>query len=295
MTDLFAPLLHVAISGLLEGAIYSLIGIGIGLIIGVMRIINYTHGDLMIFAAFINFWMFSLLGLDPFLTLAISVPVTFGAGVFIQKFIVGPAISRVEFQTSASLIVTYGLALLIFQSEFIFWTPNMRRIQTPYTGLTIGSGDFTFNLMRVLGLVIAVAVAVGLSILLSKTNFGKAMRACTQDREAAMIMGVNFDKTAYLTFGLSAIVAALAGLLYIITHVLNPGYGITFTIKGFIVLLFGGMGSMYGPLLAGLIIGLAENLGAFTFGGLYKDTIAYLILLIILLVRPRGILGRVEV
>ncbi|WP_309493271.1 branched-chain amino acid ABC transporter permease [Candidatus Hecatella orcuttiae] len=286
---------EVLISGILEGSIYSLIAIGLSQIIGVMRIINYTHGDLMIFGAMISFWLFTLFGLDPLLSLVIIVPLTLGAGMFIQKFIVGPSIRKVELQSSASMVITFGLALVIMQSEFIVWSPNLRSIETSYTALNFMVGGVLVNLMRVLALLMAVAVAVLLHLTLSRTGLGRAIRACTQDREAAMMLGVNFEKTAYLTFGLSTALASVAGLLWILTHVLNPGLGIAFTVRGFIVLILGGMGSIAGPFIAGIIVGLLENIGIYVFGGVFRDTVVYVILFLVLLLRPRGILGKVEV
>jgi len=288
------PLVNLIVAGILEGSIYALIALGISLIIGVMNIVNVAHGDLMIFGAISAFWLCSLFGMDPFLTIVIVVPLTFGAGVFIQKFIVGPSIRHVEYATTASLIVTYGLALIIMQSEFLVWSPDYRIITTSYTGTNVAVGDYSFNLMRLIGLAVVIGIFILLRLMTGKTGFGRAIRACTQDRDAARTLGVNFEKMAYLTFGLSASLASIAGLLYILTHVLNPAYGFTLTIKGFVALILGGMGSLAGPLIAGLLIGVFENLGVYYFGGLWKDTVPYIILLIVLLIRPRGILGKEE-
>jgi len=284
----------IIFSGLLEGSIYALLGLGMSMIIGVMRIVNSAHGDLMVFAAFVNYWTFTILGLDPFITLLLSIPILFLLGVVIQGLIVAPTIRLAENQMTASMVVTFSLALLISQTEFIVWTPTYRVITTDYSSWILFLGGMNLNAVRVATLFSAILVAVMLHLILTKTMFGKSMRACKDERDAAMMMGVNFGRVALKTFGLSSALAAIAGLFFIMTHTLNPGLGINFTVKAFVVLIIGGMGSVVGPLVAGLMIGVIENLAGFVIGGIYKDTVTFIVLLIILTIRPTGILGRVE-
>jgi len=289
------PLTELLITGILEGALYSIMAMGLALILGVMRIVNIAHGDLMVFGSLISFWLFNIYGIDPMIGLLIVVPFVFAVGYLIQNFVIGPGIERTEAQTTASLIITYGLALIISQSEFIAWTGNFRAIVVPYTVTNIQIGSLSINMMRLLALGIIVLAAFFTAVLLAKTTFGKAIRACAQDRDAAQTLGIDFKKMANMTFGFSAALAALGGVLYITTHIVNPAQGISFTVKAFVALVVGGMGSVVGPFAAGLTIGVAETLGVYFLGGLWKETIAYLTLIIILLLRPRGILGVEEV
>lgn len=285
---------EVVVSGLLEGAILSLLALGLSLIFGVMKIVNVAHGDFMIFGAFITFWLFSLWGIDPFISLLVSVPLLFLVGMLVYKFIVGPSIRHTEHLMSASMLVTYGLALFIAQAELLTWSPNYRRVITSYSASAFTIGDVQINIVRLIVLISAIAITGLLFFTLQKTKFGRALRACSYDREAAMYMGVNFDRMAYITFGISLSILSLAGMLYMLIRFLNPASGLFFTIKAFVVLIVGGMGSIAGPLLVGLGLGVSENLGAYYISPLYKDIVAYMILLLILTVRPTGLFGRRE-
>jgi branched-chain amino acid transport system permease protein len=288
---MMTTLLQLALNGVLEGAVYGLLALGLTLVFGVMRIMNISHGDFGIFGAYISYWFLVKFGVDPFTSLTIIVPLLFLLGLLVQRVLISPAISDPSLQVQASVMITWGLALLISNGEIILWSPDYRSIIVPYSYVSFYLSGIVINLPRVLVLLSAVLIT-GFYVLFLRTKVGKAISACTQDREAAVLMGVNFNKLAGITFGISTATAAISGMLFALTHTLYPALGFQLNLKALTVMVFGGIGSMSGALIGGLVLGMAESIVSFFIGATYKDLVSFLLLVAILLTKPTGIRGK---
>jgi branched-chain amino acid transport system permease protein len=291
MYDIISIIFSLILQGLLEGVIYSLFAIGLTLIFGIMKILNLSHGDIGILGAYISYWLCVLYGFDPIISLALVFPLICIFGFCLQKYLITPAIKDPRLQTTASVMITYGIALLISNLEIVTFGSDYRSLTLPYSFLGFTIGSVQLNFTRLIVLLFTAGIAGILSILL-KMRIGKAMRACAQDRDAAMLLGVNFNKIATITFALTSGIAAIAGTLYILTHTLYPAVGLDLTIKGLTVMVFGGLGSVPGAFLGGLILGISESVVSFFIGDIYRELVSFFVLIIVLLIKPTGILGR---
>ena len=287
-------LVQAIVSGLLVGGLYAIVSVGLSLIFGVMRIVNLAHGDLMILAAYSTYWIAQLTGIDPFVAMGIVVPGFFFIGIALQRYMIGRAIATPKFATRNSILITWGLSLLLMNGETIAWTGNLRTIVLPgslqFAGLSVG-GVF-ISLTQTLILAAAVIIVILFHFMLHRTNLGRAIRACTQDREAAAILGINFGRIAYITFGLSILSAAVGGILYGYSSYFFPSLGVDFTIKAFAVIVLGGMGSIGGALVGGLALGSVEALTSLFIGQQFSFAVSFFVLIVTLIVRPGGLFGK---
>jgi branched-chain amino acid transport system permease protein len=287
-------LIQAIVSGLLVGGLYAIVSVGLSLIFGVMRIVNLAHGDLMILAAYSTYWVALITGINPFIVMGIVVPGFFFLGVALQRYMIQRAIARPEFTIRNSVLITWGLSLLLMNSQTIAWTGNLRTIVLPeslgFAGVNIGGVFVSFT--EILILSGAIVIVVIFHLMLHRTNLGRAIRACTQDREAAAILGVNFARIAYITFGLSILSAAVGGILYGYSSYFFPSLGIDFTIKAFAVIVLGGMGSIGGALMGGLLLGTVESLTSLYVGAQFSFAVSFFVLVATLIVKPSGLFGK---
>jgi branched-chain amino acid transport system permease protein len=284
-------IIEVILNGLLEGATYSLLAIGMTLIFGVMRVLNIAHGDLAVLMTYVTYWLMVLFHVDPFVSLVLVVPLAFVLGWGIQKFMINPAISVPQFQIQASYIITYGIALFISNSELINWGADYRSLATSYLATSVRFESIVLSLPRVVAFIAAVVVCIVFTLFL-RTRLGLAMRASIQDRERVLLMGVNFNRLAGITFGLAASIAAVSGVLYGLPRLVFPALGLQLTMKSVTVMILGGIGSFEGAFVAGLALGVCESIVSYAIGSTYKELVSFLLLVIILLVRPTGIFGK---
>ena len=281
-------LLQALIGGILEGGTYAIIALGLSLIFGVMDIVNLAHGELMMIGSYVTYWLFTLCGVDPFLSIPASMSVLFLTGWGIQKFALNPIMD----DPMMTLLSTYGFAILLENLALTLWTADYRMIATPYSTQALEIGGIVINLQRLVIISIVAVVMLGFHVLLRKTRFGKAMRACAQDREAALLMGINYKKIACLTFALCTAIAGIAGALYVTTHYITPLSGGLFTLKAFSVVVLGGMGSVIGATVGGFLLGISEALASLYISTTYKDMIGFLLLLVMLIMKPSGLFGK---
>lgn len=291
MSDITSILFSLMLQGLLEGAIYSLFAIGLTLIFGVMKILNLSHGDIGILGAYVSYWLFILYGIDPLISIILIFPLLCFVGFCLQNYLISPAIKDPRLQITASVMITYGIALFISNQEIITFGSDYRSLTLPYSFMSFSILGVRLNFTRLMVFLFTAGIAIILTILL-KTGIGKAMRACAQDRDAAMLMGVNFRKIAGATFALTSGIAGIAGILYLLTHTLYPAVGLNLTIKGLSVMVFGGIGSVSGAFLGGILLGIAEAVISFFIGDIYRGLVSFFILVAVLLIKPTGILGR---
>ena len=285
LTDLATPL----VLGILLGGLYALIALGLSLVFGVMQLINVAHGDLVLLGSYLAYTLMTALGLDPIIGLVIIIPVLFGVGFAIQRFLMNRAF---RISMGAPLIIAFGLSI-IFQNLFqIIWTPLSRGLTTSYALASFGIGGIHLPLTYLLDFIAAIIVMFALREFLKRTYLGKAITAASQDRQAAQLMGINPTRVYAFAFGIAMISAAIAGVFLGLTFPFTPTSGPSFLIIAFGVIVLGGMGSIFGTFLGGMILGLAQTFGGYFFGATAQMLVAYLIVLVVLTVRPQGIFGR---
>ena len=278
---------QVAINGLLVGGLYALMALGLSLIWGVMDVINIAHGAFIMLGAYTTYWLFQA-GIDPLITLPISMAVLFLLGFLLQKYLINLVIRAELFIT---LLLAFGIEILIMNLARVVWTANVRRVATSYSGASIGVGGLTIPLVRIIAFFIALILAGALFLLLERTRMGRAIRATSQDLLAARLAGTNVSNTYALTFGIGAAMAGAAGTLWSMLFPVTPTMGGVLTLKSFVVSVIGGLGTMAGPVVGGLVLGLAENFTSAYIGPTFPNLISFGLLVATLILRPRGILG----
>ena len=276
------------VSGLLTGSLYAMIGIGLTVIFGVMRIINMAHGDMVMLGMYGAFWAHAAWKIDPFLSILIWVPGAFILGGFIYRFLLRKIVAGGELNT---LLYTAGLSLFIANLALLIWTGDYRTIKLPYALMPL----------RPLGIAVPIplAIAFGMAILLTaalywflvRTDTGRAIRATSQEPEAAALMGVDVKRITVITFALGTALASGAGVLLAPSLYLYPTVGEILVAKCFVIVVLGGLGSITGAIAGGLLLGVVESLGAVYVSVPYKDGIGFVIFLLVLLFRPSGLFG----
>jgi branched-chain amino acid transport system permease protein len=277
---------QVVISGLLSGALYAMVALGLALIFGVMRVINVAHGTLLMLGAYTTFWWFQLLGLNPYLSLLASMPLMFAFGMLLQRLLVRRVVDAPEL---SSLLLTFGISIALVNVTQLAFTSDLRSVEF-LTGAFL-VGPFALSKSRL----IACAFAAGITLLafwfLQKTKLGKAIRATSQSREVAMVCGINAPRIHLYTFGIASALAAAGGSLVAGVVAIQPEMGQVYTFKSFLVIVLGGAGNYPGALLGGMLLGLVEQLASLFLTTQLSEAVAYVLLVLVLLLRPTGLLG----
>jgi branched-chain amino acid transport system permease protein len=262
--------LQTIISGFLLGGLYGLIALGMALIMGVMRVINLAHGDFMMIAMYISYWLFTILGIDPYLSVFIAAPVLFLLGLVIQKYLMTPVMKVESILPHNQVIMTVGLAMVFSNLATVFFTGNYRSTPVSYASSAWYLTDYwkgspielSLSMPWTLSFIMAVFITIALWIFLMKTDTGKSIRATAQDLDAALLMGVNVNWVRMVTFGIGLVLVAAAGCVFLPIYYLYPSLGKQFTNVGFVITVIGGMGSTHGAVIGGLILGLFESMTA---------------------------------
>jgi branched-chain amino acid transport system permease protein len=281
--------LHVLVVGILLGGIYGLVSIGLNLIFGVIRVVNFAHGELVMLGMYGAFLAYSLLGIDPYLSVIIVVPALFLCGLIVQRLIIEPLQSESlmqMFATFALLTILQNVVLAITRGEAY-------SVPTKIASMGLELGDIRIPATRLIILVAVTAIAVLLHLFLHRTLTGKSIRAVTQDRQAARLMGINVERTFMVTFGIGAALAGLAGALIAPIYTLSPGIGGNFILAAFAVVVLGGLGSVAGAYFGGMIVGIVEAFAGYYIDPELKQAIWFVIFLAVLIVRPNGLFGQV--
>jgi branched-chain amino acid transport system permease protein len=281
--------LQSLINGILLGGIYAACAAGFSLAFGVMGVVNLSHGDFVMLGAFCTYWLFVLLGWDPFLTLPLTLAVLFFLGFFLQKLTLRRIAGAPPIM---SYLLTFGLHLVISSLALRTWTADYRTLNPSYAGLNFNLGGLILPGSRLAAFALALILITGLSLFLYRTETGRAIRATAQDGEMARLLGIRIFKIYALTFALSAAVTGVAGALVAQTFVIYPQMGLPFTVTAFCVVVLGGLGYVPGTLFGGLILGVCESLTtAYLTAGL-SLVLTFLLLLIMLILRPGGVFGK---
>ena len=285
LSDLATPL----VMGVLLGGLYAVIALGLSLVFGVVKEINIAHGDLVILGSYFGYVAMTVIGIDPILSLVIGMPVLFGIGFVIQKYLLNRAF---KISMDATLIIAFGISIILQNVYQLLWTPLARGLTTSYTLTGLSAGPIHVPLIYLLDFGAAIIVMVLLREFLMRTYLGKAIRAAAQDRKAAHLMGINTDQVYAYTFGISMVLAAIAGIFLGLTFSFTPVSGMSFLIIALGIVVLGGMGSIVGTFVGGIAFGLAQTVGGYFFGLAAQMLVAYIMVLVVLALIPRGIFGR---
>lgn len=280
--------LQVAISGLLLGGIYALISIGLTLIFGVVRIINFAHGELLMLAMYLSFWLFQLYGLDPYASIPLVALVLFVVGALIQRLLLQPILGA---SALMHIFATVGLSVALQNLALMLWKADYRTVKTPYSTAVLSVAGVSVSVPRLVAFAVAMVLVLGFFVWLRYTFMGKALRSLAEDRDAAALMGVDVHRAYILAFGLGAALVGVAGALLMPVFYVFPTVGTLFTLTAFVVVVLGGMGNMVGALAGGLFIGLVEAFSGAYLSPSLKEAIYFLIFIAILLLRPQGLFG----
>jgi len=275
--------------GIMLGGLYALVALGLSIVFGVMRLINVAHGDLVLLASYLAFSIMTYLGLDPILSLVIGIPGLFFIGFFMQKYLLNRAFT---ISMEAPLIIAFGISIVLQNVFQIVWTPLSRGLTTSYTLKSFVMGDLYLPLVYLLDFFVGIIVMIFLHQFLHRTYLGKAITAASQDRGAAQLMGINTKQVYAFAFAIAMAFAAIAGVFLGLTFPFTPQSGVSFLIIAFGVVVLGGLGSITGTFIGGLVMGLAQTLGGHFLGTSAQMLIAYLIVIILLATRPQGLFGR---
>jgi branched-chain amino acid transport system permease protein len=281
-------LVPAVLNGLMNGAVYALVALGLTLIYGVLHIINFAHGALLTAAMFTAFFAYTLLGVDPYLAAVFLTPLFFVFGYGLQRFIIGPAAHGDD---RNFLLVTLGLAIVIQNALLYLFRADTRTINLPYAFKTIEIGSAFVAVPRVVAFVAVVAVSAALWAIMQWTDTGKAIRAVAKEKLGAQLSGIDVAHIYAVTFGLGTACVAIAACLLIPTYYVNPTAGDAFVLIAFTIVVLGGMGSITGALLGGLFVGVVESLSSVFLGASLGQIGIFVLFIAVLLVRPSGLFG----
>src|SRR5215470_8113756 len=269
---------QVIISGLLAGALYSMVALGLGLIFGVMRVLNVSHGPLLMLGAYTTFWLFQWLGLNPYISLVVSMPLLFMVGMALQRLFVRRVVDAPELST---LLLTFGISNALVNLAQLAFTADLRSVEFLTGSFVVG--PFAFSKSRVIACAFAIVITVGAFVFLKTTRLGKAIRAVSQSREVAQVCGVKVGRIHMLAFGIGSALAAAGGTLVAVMVAIQPEMGQIYTFKSFLVIVLGGAGNYPGALLGGLLLGLIEQISSLFLPTQVNEAVAYVLLVVLAL------------
>ena len=284
-----AEIIQQLVNGLIIGATYGLMAVGLTMIFGMMDVINFAHGELYMLGGVFAYYLASLLGINFFGSIALAVVLVMVVGLIFDQLVLRKLRNE---PTLITILVTIGLSIFLQSTVMLFWGPSPQSIPSPFSSKTIQIGFIFLTPFKIFMAVITVAVIFGLHLLIQKTTLGKSMRAVFQEKESAAIVGININHVYAINFALGSGLAALAGALLGTLFVVYPNMGLIAVVKAFLIVIMGGMGNFLGAIFGGLLLGVVESMAAGFISSSYKDLFGLLIVMILLVVRPYGLFGR---
>lgn len=280
------------VSGIMIGALYGLAALGLSLVFGVLKILNVAHGELIMIGGYATFWLFSLYGMDPILSLVIVIPILFLTGILLHFGLFSHIVKfDEENRIKNSLLIGFGLTLVLQSMAIQLWTADERSVTPDYATAAFDLFGIRLPVVRLIGLVVAFLTVAVLEIFLNRSYWGKAIRATAEDWQTAALTGINIKSTYLFTFSLGASLASIAGTLVTVSFSVSPFIGLQWTLKALIVVVLAGLGSIGGVIAAGILLGVTEALSAYAFGGEYRELVGLILFLIVLSFRPQGLFG----
>lgn len=286
--EFLADLVSPTIIGILLGGLYAIIGLGLSLVFGVMKMINLAHGAFVIFGSYVALTLLTLLGMDPILSIIIIGPIFFAMGYFVQKFLLSKAY---RLGAEPPLLITYGLSIVLATLFQIIFSPYFKSLVTPYAIQGLQVGHYSIPLIYLLNFIVAFIAMLSLHWLLNKTYIGLSIRCASQDPIAAKLMGMNIEHIFALTFGIALTYASVGGIFLGLTFPFAPVSAFTYLFVAFGVIVIGGLGSMIGTFIGGIILGVSQTLASHFLGIGLQLFVGFIIIFIMLAVRPQGIFG----
>jgi len=289
------PIAQNLVFGILVGGLYGLAAVGLSLVFGVTKFLNVAHGELLMLGGYAAFWIFTLLGVDPFLSLPLVIIILVLVGLVVYKLLFSRMVKLTEEnKIKNTLLVGFGLSLIFQNLALRLWTADDRGITTSYAGRAFTLFGVRFPVVRVASLAIALVALLALHVFLHRSYTGKAIRATVQDWEAATLMAIDIHRMYLLAFVLGAALAGVAGALVSVGYSIEPGMGLEWTLIALIVMVLGGLGSFVGTFVGGLVLGVTQSLTSYWIGGSYREIVALLMFLAVLVLRPQGLFGARE-
>lgn len=280
--------LQALVSGIFLGGVYAVLSAGLNLIFGVVRIINFAHGEFVMIAMYIVYWLFTLYKVDPYVSALVVLPVLFLLGALLQRFVIQPLQGSSALMT---IFATVGLSLIFQNLALAFFQGDYRSVTTSYSTAVLTVGGIFISVPRLVAFLGSLVLFTGLVWFLRSTYMGKAFRAVVEDRATARLMGIQVERVYQLAFGLGAALAGTAGVLLMPFASTYPTVGLTYTLIAFVVVVLGGLGNMVGTLLAGMLVGLTETFTGAFLSPAVKEIAYFILFILILLVRPQGFFG----
>jgi branched-chain amino acid transport system permease protein len=284
-----AAIVNIVISGLLTGLVYGLMALGLSVIYGVVRIVNFAHGEMMTMAMYATVILFAAWHVDPLWSLLPVVLVAFAFGYVLQRLLVNPFIDRPE---HSQFMLLLAVALVLVNGLLIVFGPDARNVQVDYALDSYAIGPLIVDKVRVICAVVALAVCAVLFAIFRYTAFGKAIRACADNLLGARIVGLNVPHLYALTFGLGSACVGAAGVLMTLLVDATPNSGPGYTLLAFVIVIIGGLGSMVGALVGGVLIGVSEAVAGLIISPSAKSMLSFALLIVVLALRPQGLFGR---
>jgi len=279
--------------GVFVGGIYGIAAMGLALVFGVLNIMNIAHGALLMLGGYVSFWVFTTWGMDPFVSLLVTIPALFLIGLLLDRVFYRHIVTLLwEEKIKNSMLVSFGLTLVIHNLAQWGFTADERAIQVAYTGTGLNLFGIILPYTRLGSFAVAIAVTLLLHVFLRRTYYGKAILATAEDWEAAELTGINIHRIYMMTFALGASLAAIAGTFVTITYGISPSIGIIWTLKALVVVVLAGTGSILGAFPAGILLGVVEAVSGAFIGSTYREVIGLVIFVLVLILRPQGLFAR---
>jgi branched-chain amino acid transport system permease protein len=281
-------------NGILVGALYGLIALGLGLISGITKFLNIAHGSFIMLGGYVSFWLFEFFKVDPYLSIPLVIIIMFAVGLLLFILTLSPLLKLpdIGMRINNSLLVTFGVIYVLDNVMTVAWTSNTRSVLTSYMASNVTIFGVSFGLTSIFGLIVAVVVGLALYLILARTDFGKHVRAATQEADAAQLCGVNVRRTYLLSTGIAIALAGIAGAVIISSYSVSSISGLSWLLIGIVVMVLAGEGNINAIIPAGIILGLVESASIFIVGAPYRQAIALLIFILVLMFRPQGLFSK---
>jgi branched-chain amino acid transport system permease protein len=280
---------QLLISTVLLGGIYALIAVGLTLIFGIMRVVNFAHGEFLMLGMYLAFWSFTLWGVDPYFILVVAVPLFFAIGLGVYALVMRGVIHASH---NVQIFTTVGLSTALQNVALVLWTGDFRFVRPWESSVVVRILGAAFNLSQVIAFAVALLFTLALFAFMKWTHAGRVMRATAQDGEAATLMGINTDRVYRLAFAIGIACVGVAGVLVSPLYSVYPTAGLQFVLLAYVVVVLGGLGDMVGALLGALIVAGVEVIGSYVFGSAWKEVIYFLLFIAVLVFRPAGLFGQ---